>query len=45
MGRRHARDYQTSNEALNEFVFANDLFQKERAYVAYLIFFFLFFSI
>ncbi len=25
--------YQTSNEALNEFVFANDLFQKVRAYV------------
>ena len=25
--------YETSNEALNEFVFANDLFQKVRAYV------------
>lgn len=25
--------YQTSNEALNEFVFANDLFQKVKAYV------------
>lgn len=25
--------YTTSNEALNDFVFANDLFQKVRAYV------------